>query len=174
MAETDTIDRTTARKVQVANLPPADSGRGLARLPARLMKELGLKDGDVIEIVGKRSTPALALRPYGEDEGIDIIRIDGLQRANAGVGSGDYVEVRKAESKPATRIVFAPAQPNVRLQGSADALKRSFARRPLTEGDTVATAGHQRVNADMPDHIRQLLNAPAFALQEIRLVVAST
>src|SRR5215210_8925406 len=171
MAETDTVDRATARKVQVANLPPADSGRGLARLPARLMKELGLKDGAIIEIVGKRSTAAIAVRPYGEDEGIDVVRLDGLQRANAGVGSGDYVEVRKAVSKPATRVVFAPAQNNIRLQGSSEALKRSFLGRPLTQGDTVATAGHQRVNADMPDHIRQLLNAPAFALQEVRMTV---
>ena len=171
MPEADTIDRVTSRKVQVASLPPADSGRGLARLPDKLMDELGLAEGDVIEIVGKRSTAARAIRPYGEDESIDIIRLDGLQRANAGVGSGDFVEVRKAESKPATRVVFAPAQPNVRLQGSADALKRTFAGRPLVEGDTVATTGHQRINADMPDHIRQLLNAPAFALQELRLVV---
>jgi transitional endoplasmic reticulum ATPase len=173
MPEADTIDRVKSRKVQVASLPPADSGRGFARLADKLMDEMGLNEGDVIEIVGKRSTAARAIRPYGEDENIDIIRLDGLQRANAGVGSGDYVEVRKAESKPATRVVFAPAQPNVRLQGSADALKRTFAGRPLVEGDTVATAGHQRINADMPDHIRQLLNAPAFSLQELRLVVVS-
>ena len=173
MPEADTIDRVTSRRVQVASLPPADSGRGFARLPDRLMDDLGLNEGDVIEIIGKRSTAARAIRPYGEDEGIDIIRLDGLQRANAGVGSGDFVEVRKVDSKPATRVVFAPAQPNVRLQGSADALKRTFSGRPLVEGDTVATAGHQRINADMPDHIRQLLNAPAFALQELRLVVVS-
>ena len=162
---------TTMRRVQVANLPPADSGRGVARLPVKLMTEMGLAEGDVIEIVGKRSTAARAIRPYGDDEGLDIIRLDGLQRANAGVGSGDFVEVNKAVSKPATKVVFAPAQNNVRLQGSAEALKRSFEGRPFTEGDTVATAGHQRVNADMPDHIRQLLNAPAFALQEVRLTV---
>ena len=173
MPEADTIDRVISRRVQVASLPPADSGRGFARLPDKLMDELGLNEGDVIEIVGKRSTAARAIRPYGEDEGIDIIRLDGLQRANAGVGSGDFVEVRKADSKPATRVVFAPAQANVRLQGSADALKRTFAGRPLVEGDTVATAGHQRINADMPDNIRQLLNAPAFALQELRLIVVS-
>ena len=161
------------RKVQVANLPPADSGRGVARLPVKLMTEMGLNEGDVIEIVGKRATAARAIRPYGDDEGLDIIRLDGLQRANAGVGSGDFVEVRKAQSKPATRVVFAPAQNNVRLQGSTEALKRSFEGRPFTEGDTVATAGHQRVNADMPEHIRQLLNAPAFALQEVRLTVVS-
>src|ERR671938_1540678 len=148
MPEADTIDRVKSRRVQVASLPPADSGRGFARLPESLMEALGLSEGDVIEIVGKRTTAARAIRPYGEDAGIDIIRMDGLQRANAGVGSGDFVEVRKAESKPATRVVFAPAQANVRLQGSAAALKRTFAGRPLVEGDTVANAGHQRVNAD--------------------------
>ncbi len=86
MPEADTIDRVKSRKVQVASLPPADSGRGFARLPDKLMDELSLDEGDVIEIVGKRSTAARAIRPYGEDEGIDIIRLDGLQRANAGVG----------------------------------------------------------------------------------------
>ena len=170
MADVD----TQARRLQVANLPPADSGRGVARLPAKWMQQLGLAEGDVIEIVGKRSTAARAIRPYGDDEGLEIIRLDGLQRANAEVGSGDYVEVRKVESKVATRVVFAPAADNVRLTGSAEALKRSFEGRPLTDGDTVATAGHQRVNADMPEHVRQLLNAPAFALQEVRLRVVST
>ncbi|WP_338501943.1 CDC48 family AAA ATPase [Sphingomonas kaistensis] len=165
---------TEIRRLQVANLPPADSGRGIARVPKKIMDQLGLTDGDVIEIEGKRATPALAVRPYGDDEGLDIIRLDGLQRANAGVGSGDFVEVRRASAKAATRVVFAPAQNNVRLHGSSEALKRSFAGRPLTAGDTVATAGHQRVNADMPDHVRQLLNAPAFAMQEIRLNVVST
>ena len=168
MADVETLTR-----LQVANLPPGDSGRGVARLPLGLMKELGLNDGDVIAIVGKRSTAARAIRAYEDDDGLEIVRLDGLQRANAGVGSGDFVEIKKANSKPATRIVFAPAQDNIRLQGSSEALKRSFAGRPLCEGDTVATAGHQRVNADMPDHIRQLLNAPAFSLQEVRMTVAS-
>ncbi|MEO5808758.1 MAG: CDC48 family AAA ATPase [Sphingomicrobium sp.] len=164
----------TIRRLQVANLPPADSGRGVARLPVKLMTQLGLVEGDVIAIVGKRATAARAIRPYGDDEGLDIIRLDGLQRVNAGVGSGEFVEVNKAVSKPATRVVFTPAQNNVRLQGSAEALRRSFEARPFTQGDVVATAGHQRVNADMPEHIRQMLNAPAFALQEVRLTVVST
>ena len=174
MADTQVAERPKTRRVQVANLAPGDSGRGIARLPAKLMEDLGLSEGDTIEIIGKRSTAARAIRPYTEDEALDIIRLDGLQRANAGIGSGDFVEVKKAKSKPATRVVFAPAQDNVRLQGSAGALKRTFAGRPLCEGDTVATTGHQRVNADVPDPVRQLLNAPAFALQEVRLIVVST
>ncbi|MEA3048315.1 MAG: transitional endoplasmic reticulum ATPase [Sphingomonadales bacterium] len=167
-------ERQPAR-LQVATMRPEDSGRGLARLPRRLMKELGLAEGDVIEIGGKRATPARAVGPYPEDEGLDIIRLDGLQRANAEIGSGDFVTVRKTESKPAQRVVFAPAQKNLRLHGSAQALKRSFGLKPLTAGDVVATTGQQQVQrGDIPPELRQLLHAPAYALQEIRLTVLST
>ncbi len=163
------------RKLQVANARAEDSGRGLAHVPRSMMAALGVTEGDVIEIVGKRVTPARAVLPYAEDEGLEILRIDGLQRANAGVGSGDFVAVRKGESKPATRVVFAPAAKNVRLQGQPNALKRSFAGRPLCAGDTVATVGQQRVaGADLPPNIAQMLNAPAYALQEIRMAVVST
>ena len=161
------------RKIQVANARPEDSGRGLAHVPRALLAALGIGEGDVIEIVGKSSTPARAVAPYAEDEGLDILRIDGLQRANAGVGSGDFVEIRKVESKPATRVVFAPAQQNLRLQGSSNALKRTFLGRPLTQGDVVATAGQQRVD-DMPPGVQNMLRAPAYALQEIRLAVIAT
>lgn len=159
-------------RLQVANARPEDSGRGLAHLPRALMSALGVQEGDVVEIVGKRATPARAVLPYTEDEGLELLRIDGLQRANAGVGSGDFVEVRKAESRPATRVVFAPAQANLRLQGSAQALQRTFFARPLTQGDVIATVGQQR--QDMPPQIAQLVRAPAYALQEIRLTVLST
>jgi len=173
MAEAGTIDRVKSRKVQVASLPPAESGRGFAELHDKLMDELGLNEGDVIEIVGTRTTAARAIRPLVEVKKADCIRLDGLQRANAGVGSGDYVEVRKAASKPATRVVFAPAQPNIRLQGSTEALKRTFTGRPVVEGDVISTTGHQRITPDMPDNVRQLLNAPVFSLQELKLVVVS-
>lgn len=168
MADSD----APTRKIQVANSRPEDSGRGLAHLPRTLMATLGITEGDVVEIVGKQATPARAVAPYPEDEGLDLLRIDGLQRANAGVGSGDFVEVRRVESKPATRVVFAPAQQNLRLQGSAQALKRTFFNRPLCQGDVVATAGQQRVT-NMPPGVAQFMNAPAYALQEIRLAVVA-
>jgi transitional endoplasmic reticulum ATPase len=168
-------DDKNPRRLQVANARPDDSGRGLARLSRATMNALGLKEGDVVEIVGKRSTPARAVTPYAEDEGLDILRLDGLQRANAGVGSGDFVEVRRAETRAAQRVVFAPAQQNLRLEGSTQALKRSFGMRPLTQGDIVATSGQQRVErGNLPPELRQMLNAPAYALQEIRLTVVST
>jgi len=165
-------DESRTRRLQVANARPEDSGRGLAHIPRSLMAALGITEGDVIEIVGKRSTPARAVLPYSEDEGLELLRIDGLQRANAGVGSGDFVEVRRADSKPATRVVFGPAQANLRLRGTGEALKRTFFTRPLTAGDTIATVGHQR--ADVPPNVQQFVRAPAYALQEIRLTVLST
>ncbi|HYW14606.1 MAG TPA: AAA family ATPase, partial [Allosphingosinicella sp.] len=162
-------------RLQVATMRPEDSGRGLARLPRRLMAQLELAEGDVIEITGKRATPARAVGPYSEDEGLEIIRLDGLQRANAEIGAGDFVTIRKVESKPAQRVVFAPAQKNLRLHGSAEALKRSFGMKPLFAGDFVATTGQQQIQrSDIPQELRQMLNAPAYALQEIRLTVVST
>ena len=76
-------------KLQVANARPEDSGRGLARLSRENLGKLGLVEGDVVEIKGKRAAPARAVLPYPEDEGLDFVRLDGLQRANSGVGSGD-------------------------------------------------------------------------------------
>lgn len=160
-------------KLQVANARPDDSGRGLARLPRTIMAQLGVTEGDVVELIGKRVTPARVVFPYPEDETIQVVRIDGLQRANAGVGSGDFVEIRKSDPKPATRVVLAPAQKNLRLEGSSPALQRTFAGRPMCQGDTVATVGQQRVG-EIPPHVAQYLRAPAYALQEIRLTVVQT
>jgi transitional endoplasmic reticulum ATPase len=162
-------------KLQVANARPEDSGRGLARLSREYMAAHGLQQGDVIEISGKRTTAARAVDPYAEDEGLEVIRLDGLQRVNAGVGAGEKVEIRKAKSAPAKRVVFAPAQPEIRLEGPGDALKRSFIGRAFVAGDIVATQGQQRVPPEnMPPQLQQMLAAPAFALTEIRLTVVAT
>ncbi len=167
-----TETKTRGRRIQVANARPEDAGSGLARIPAKVMAELGISEGDTIEIIGKRSTPSRAILSYREDEGLDVLRLDGLQRANAGVGSGDFVHIAKAESRPAQRIVLAPAQENLRLRGNPDALKRVFAGRPMAAGDFVATAGQQRV--DRPNMGAPFGRPPAYALQEIRLTVIST
>jgi transitional endoplasmic reticulum ATPase len=167
--------KAQAQRLQVANAKAEDSGRGFARLSKATLAELGLQQGDVIEIIGKRSTVARAVDPYPEDEGLDVIRLDGLQRANAGVGAGDQVELRKVASQPAKKVVFAPAQKEIRLEGPGDALKRNFIGRALVTGDVVATHGQQRVAPDnLPPQLRQMLAAPAFSLTEIRLTVVST
>ncbi len=160
-------------KLQVAAARQEESGNGFARLPKTALAALGVTEGDVIAIEGKRPTAARVMLAYAEDEGLEVIRLDGLQRANAEVGSGDHVQISKAESRPASRVVFAPAQREMRLQGPGQALKRNFFGRPLVAGDLVATTGQQQVR-DMPPEVARMFNAPAFALTQIRLTVVST
>src|SRR3546814_11776971 len=85
------------------------------------------------------------------------------------------MKLRKTDAQPARGVVFAPAQQNLRRQGNPKGLKRSFFHRPLTAGDVIAPTGQQQVDrGDMPPQLRQMLAAPAYALQEIRLAVVST
>ncbi len=162
-------------RLQVASARPEDAGRGIARMDQRVMTRIGVREGDPVEIIGHRHTTAIAVRPAPEDEGLELIRLDGLQRANAGVGSGDHAEVRRADAKPAVRVVMAPAQKNVRLHGPGEALRRTFHRRPLIAGDVVSTSIYQRgANPRVPDELREMLDLPAYGLQEIRLVVVQT
>ncbi|HET8654920.1 MAG TPA: CDC48 family AAA ATPase [Longimicrobiaceae bacterium] len=168
-------------RLQVAGTKPEDAGKGVARLSQRAFEALGIAEGEVISVQGKRQTAAMALSPYPEDVGVDIIRLDGLQRANADVGMGDQVEVSRADVRPARRITIAPAQKNVRLSGSPELLRRTLFRRPLVAGDVVSTAVYQRTLSPQSnpgrypeDVFRTFMQQPAFALQEIRLVVVST
>src|SRR3546814_14801693 len=125
------------------------------------MSALVLEEGDTVEIIGKRSTAARAVAPYKEDEGLDILRIDGLQRANAGVGSGDFVTIRKTDSRPAQRVVFAPAQQNFRLQGNPQGLKRRFFHTPLAAGAVIPPPGQQPVaRGHTPPPTRPIRAAP--------------
>ena len=174
MADADAakVEDGTVR-LQVAAARQEESGRGVVRMPRSAFQALGITEGDVVEIEGKRVTVAVAATAYPEDESLEVIRLDGLQRANAETASGEHVVVRRAEAKPATRVVFAPARREMRLQGPTEALKRVFFRKPLTAGDLVATHGQQPVQ-NVPPEVRRMFNAPAYALTQIRLQVIST
>jgi len=173
MPEADAATETRSSRLQVAPARQEESGQGIARMPRSAFQNLGITEGDVVEITGKRSTAAIAMAAYEEDDALDVVRLDGLQRGNAEAGSGEHVEITATESRPATRVVFAPAQREMRLQGPTQALKRNFFRKPLVAGDLVATTGQQPVR-NMPSDVRQLLRAPAYALTQIRLSVHST
>jgi len=174
MAEADAAKvEEGAVRLQVAAARQEESGRGIARMPKSVFAALGITEGDVVEIAGKRTTAAIAVPAYEEDQSLDVVRLDGLQRANAQVGSGENVSLRKVESKAATRVVFAPADRAMRLQGPSQALKRNFFRRPLVAGDLVATQGQQPVE-DVPPEIRRMFAAQPYALTQIRLTVVST
>ncbi|WP_374406794.1 CDC48 family AAA ATPase [Pelagerythrobacter sp.] len=173
MAEVDAAVEEKAVRLQVAAARQEESGRGIARLPRSAFQALGITEGDVVEIEGKRTTTAIAMSAYDEDQTLDVVRLDGLQRNNAECGSGEHVRIASAESRAATRVVFAPASREMRLQGPTQALKRNFFRKPLLAGDLVATTGQQPVQ-NMPPQVQRMFNAPAYALTQIRLTVVST
>ena len=67
-------------RLQVAATKPEDVGKGIVRLSRSAFDRLAITDGDVVEIRGKRATAAMALSPYPEDQGVEIIRLDGAIR----------------------------------------------------------------------------------------------
>jgi len=122
-----------------------DVARGIARIDQRTMQKLGVSAGDVIEVIGKKKTSAIAWPAYSEDQDRDVIRIDGFIRKNAGVSINEYVVVRKAEVKNAISIMLAPV--DMRLNVDEDFtsfVKNRLMERTFVEGDTtlVMMLGH--------------------------------
>lgn len=125
-------------KLKVGELTSRDEyGKGIARISSNAMKKLGIKEGDVIEIEGDNKTGVIAVRPYPSDAGLEIIRIDGLVRRNAGTGIGDMIKVRRADVKEAKKVVLAPARKGIILKANPRVMKKKFYMRPMTRGDIV-------------------------------------
>jgi len=114
-----------------------DFGRGIARIDSATMKTIGVKEGDYISVSGKRTTGAIAVRAYPVDVNLNVIRIDGLVRNNAGAPIGESVSVKRAESKEAKKVTLAPADKNVRYNVSSNLIGQNIFRRPLTKGDII-------------------------------------
>lgn len=122
--------------LRVADARQRDVGHGKVRIDNDTMQKLGITAGDFVEIHGKKMTVAVAWPAYAEDQGQEIIRMDGLIRRNAGVALNEYVSVRKADVKDAQAIVFAPT--DVRLSVDEEFVsfvKRRFMDMPFIEGD---------------------------------------
>ena len=94
--------------LKVAEALAKDVGRGIARLDPKDMSRLGVEVGDIIQVMGKRPTPAKVMPAFMEDRGKDIIQIDGITRENAQIGLDEKGQVQKAEYKTASVVVLAP------------------------------------------------------------------
>jgi transitional endoplasmic reticulum ATPase len=121
-----------------------DAYKGIARIDSEIMKSLDIRRGDVIIIKGNRETVAIADRAYPADVGEGIIRIDGILRKNAKTAIGDIVTISKAEIKEAKKIIIAPAQKGIMVQGDPDNLRRGLLGRAILKGDIVVLGGTQR------------------------------
>jgi len=138
-------DKKTEVKLNVAEALQDDAYKGIARMDAEVMRELGIKRWDVIVIKGNRETVAIAERAYPADVGEGIIRIDGILRRNARSGIGDIVTISKADVKEAKKIMIAPAQKGIMVQtDNPENLKRGLLGRSVVKGDLVVLGGVQR------------------------------
>jgi transitional endoplasmic reticulum ATPase len=104
-------------ELRVETAKQRDIARKIGRMSRKHMKLLDVEVGDFIEVIGSKGSTILQVWPaYDEDEGKDIIRIDGYVRESLGVAVGEYVKVRKARVEKGTKVVLAPTYP-IRFSG---------------------------------------------------------
>ena len=124
-------------RLKVAAAMPKDQGRGIVRLNSDVRNHLGIRSGDYVLLTGAKETVAVAWPSLKEDEVLDMVRMDGLIRTNAGARLGEMVEVSKTTVPEATRIVLAPSQPVRFQQGFETYVKQQIINKPLTRGDII-------------------------------------
>ncbi len=171
-------------KLRVSEALQDDAYKGIARIDFEIMRELDIKRGDVILIKGGKETVAIADKAYPADVGEGIIRIDGIIRKNARTGVSENVIVQKANIKEAKKIVIAPAQRGIMIQGD---LKPGLLGRAVLKGDIVVLGGVRRrmdlMNEDMESMLGGLgdIFGDAFGgmglgggMQQIRFIITNT
>ena len=149
-----------------------DVGQGIARLDPNVMDDLGIQERDLIEIVGERRTAAIAL-PSQTDIGLGVIRIDGLVRKNSGATIGGEVTIKKTKATEAKKVVLAPIENNIRVQGDVRGL---FAGKVMVQGDIIGSqirAPRPSMNRGFNSLFDELMDFTP-AMKEIKFAVVST
>lgn len=122
-----------------------DAGKGLARMAPSDMQALGLCEGHIVEIEGKKRTAARLLScdsdaTHGETVS-GFIQIDGIIRENAEVGIDDKVTVEKANHHFAGSVTLRPliSTPLLEKERDASYIRSLLEGIPVREGDRVRT-----------------------------------
>ena len=123
-------------KLKVMEALPKDLGRGLARFDPADLAGLGIAVGDVVTVIGKRSTVVKAMPSYKDQRGQSRVQVDGVTRENAGAALDQIVELVKANARAAQRVVleplgFTPGERDLKYIGSL------FDGLPVVAGDRV-------------------------------------
>src|SRR5829696_1742077 len=111
-------------------------GRGMALVDPKVMEEMDLSTGDVLEISGKKKSYVLLWSSQRDDHGKKVIRIDGYTRNNIGVGIDDTVSVLKVNVKKAEQVILAPTE-ELNIVGLEDYLPELLEGRVVTRGDII-------------------------------------
>jgi transitional endoplasmic reticulum ATPase len=122
--------------LRVAETNPKFVGRGMAIVDPKVMEDLSLSTGDVIEISGKKKSYVLLWSSQPDDYGKKLIRIDGYTRNNIGTGIDDTVTIRKVTVKKADQVILAPTE-ELSIVGLEDHLPELFEGRVVSKGDII-------------------------------------
>jgi transitional endoplasmic reticulum ATPase len=150
-----------------------DIGKGIARIDPETMVKIGVTDGEIIEIVGDKTTAAIVFSSQNEIN-TGIIRIDGTTRKNSKASIGQEVIVQKTEAKEAKKIKLAPIEQPIRLSGDINA---AFRNKVMVQGDIIVTGYKQQRqnimgNSLFDDVFREMMEIPA--LGQLKLAVVNT
>ena len=161
-------------KLKVAEaFSQSDIGRSVARIDPKCMENLGLKDGDVIEIEGNKITTATVVASQA-DASLGILRIDSYLRKNAGTSIGEEVTIRKAQIKEAKKVKLAPVDQEIAIQGN---LTGVFLNRIVNKGDIIVTGVRRqqpRSSNMMFDDLFNQMMTNMTSIGEIKLAVINT
>jgi len=136
-------------RLKVMEALQEEAYKGVIRIDAESMRELGVTKGDIIEIEGARITVGIIDRAYPTDVGQNVIRMDGILRRNAKTGIGEIITVRKADVKEAKAITVAPARKGVMIQASPHFFHKGLLGRAVLKGDIIVLGGAKRRRSAM-------------------------
>lgn len=133
-------DESSPIQLRVAEAKHRDVGKRRARMDAHHMQHLGIQAGEVIEILGKRTTAVTAWPADEEEKETDIIRIDGQTRKNAGAGLNDLLNVKKIDCRQAKSVTLMPlGNSNITVDKEfCDFVKHRLKGYPINEGDEIS------------------------------------
>ncbi len=121
--------------LKVAEAFQNDIGRGIARIDSKAKNELAVSTGDIIKLVGKKAALAIVWQAHPDDEGLDMIRMDGILRQNVGVGLGEKVRIEPVAAKVAKKVVLAPQEPVRYSLGFDQYVKKRLIGKALLKGN---------------------------------------
>ena len=125
--------------MRIGEAKQRDVGKKRARVGPEAMGFLKAESGDIIEIMGSRTSCAI-IWPVDEDEKFpDIIRIDGQTRKNVGGTLNDIVKIRKVASKIAKTITLTQLNESVTVDKEfTEFVKNRLKGLPIVHGDEIA------------------------------------
>ena len=140
--------------LRVAEAFQQDIGLGTARLDVQTRQRLKVGLGDIVEIRGRKPTPAIVSRAQPDDEGKGIVRIEAVVRRNAGVSIGDRISVQRVDCPTADAITIAPIYAgSARMDlgpGLESFVAKALARRPFVRGDVFVIPGVFLMGGSLP------------------------